>query len=61
MHLTYHDTTPSKDGDGANVEITEEMIAAGAHELLDYSRDYEAPENAVERIFLAMLAKVAPK
>ena len=35
--------------------ITPEMIAAGVSELLDYDDDYEFREDAVVRIFTAMV------
>jgi|HubBroStandDraft_6_1064221.scaffolds.fasta_scaffold6016521_1 hypothetical protein len=37
------------------IEITPEMISAGARELARFDHDYEDPREAVERIYVAML------
>jgi hypothetical protein len=37
------------------IEITPAMIRAGKRELSDYHTDFERPEDAVERIFIAMI------
>jgi hypothetical protein len=39
MHLTYSPTKSSSSDDIANVEVTEEMITAGASYVIDIVRD----------------------
>jgi len=41
------------------IEITEEMIEAGTHELARYNSEFESAEDAVRRIFEAV-AELAP-
>jgi hypothetical protein len=39
------------------IEVTEEMIEAGVAEIATYNLDFESREEAVERIFVAMLLR----
>ena len=43
------------------IEITPEMIEAGANELCSFNRNFESEEQGVRRIFLAMVAQSAYK
>jgi hypothetical protein len=48
-------TATETEGHG-EIEITEEMIKAGIDALLDFDRRYESDEDAVQRIFIAMIS-----
>jgi hypothetical protein len=40
----------------SEVEITPEMIRAGVREFIKFDRDYDTEQDAVVRVFRAMLA-----
>jgi len=44
------------DADDA-IDITAEMIEAGSAELRSFNRDFDDPDDAVVRIYLAMISR----
>jgi 5-formaminoimidazole-4-carboxamide-1-beta-D-ribofuranosyl 5'-monophosphate synthetase len=50
-----HDVSKRLRANTDEVEITNEMIMAGRQELLSFDRRYESDEDAVGRIYRAMI------
>ena len=44
---------------GAGIQVTPEMMSRGASEISTYDPDYEAPDDGLRRILIAMFGREA--